>query len=157
MDLCARLDFLLSCGNKLCIFRGDCGPSDLPVSLSVHCLDHDAFLFALCQDHKLRMWSYKVSKAWIQGSSIFRRGSGDSPRRKERRLGGWWRFDLPLDCRLATSACWDSGQFVRTVVACLWLRGFSLKQSLVRRVRGSIRLFANVLEHSGRGTEALQG
>ncbi|XP_009996786.1 PREDICTED: LOW QUALITY PROTEIN: nuclear pore complex protein Nup160, partial [Chaetura pelagica] len=39
--------------------RGDCGPSDLPVSLSVHCLDHDAFLFALCQDHKLRMWSYK--------------------------------------------------------------------------------------------------
>uniref|UniRef100_A0A8B9EMS6 Nucleoporin 160 n=1 Tax=Anser cygnoides TaxID=8845 RepID=A0A8B9EMS6_ANSCY len=39
--------------------RGDCGPSDLPISLSVHCLDHDAFLFALCQDHKLRMWSYK--------------------------------------------------------------------------------------------------
>ncbi|XP_039392857.1 nuclear pore complex protein Nup160 isoform X2 [Mauremys reevesii] len=38
--------------------RGDQGPSDLPVSLSVHCLDHDAFLFALCQDHKLRMWSY---------------------------------------------------------------------------------------------------
>ncbi|KAF2984812.1 hypothetical protein EK904_009407 [Melospiza melodia maxima] len=29
------------------------------ISLSVHCLDHDAFLFALCQDHKLRMWSYK--------------------------------------------------------------------------------------------------
>uniref|UniRef100_A0A8D2QDL7 Nucleoporin 160 n=1 Tax=Zonotrichia albicollis TaxID=44394 RepID=A0A8D2QDL7_ZONAL len=39
--------------------RGDGGPSDVPVSLSVHCLDHDAFLFALCQDHKLRMWSYK--------------------------------------------------------------------------------------------------
>ncbi|XP_048709909.2 nuclear pore complex protein Nup160 isoform X3 [Caretta caretta] len=39
--------------------RGDQGPSDLPVSLSVHCLEHDAFLFALCQDHKLRMWSYK--------------------------------------------------------------------------------------------------
>ncbi|XP_074854250.1 nuclear pore complex protein Nup160 isoform X2 [Carettochelys insculpta] len=39
--------------------RGDHGPSDLPVSLSVHCLEHDAFLFALCQDHKLRMWSYK--------------------------------------------------------------------------------------------------
>ncbi|NXF12677.1 NU160 protein, partial [Smithornis capensis] len=39
--------------------RGDGGPSDLPISLSVHCLDHDAFLFALCQDHKLRMWSYK--------------------------------------------------------------------------------------------------
>uniref|UniRef100_A0A8C4JZJ2 Nucleoporin 160 n=1 Tax=Dromaius novaehollandiae TaxID=8790 RepID=A0A8C4JZJ2_DRONO len=39
--------------------RGDCGLSDLPISLSVHCLDHDAFLFALSQDHKLRMWSYK--------------------------------------------------------------------------------------------------
>uniref|UniRef100_A0A8C8SMP3 Nucleoporin 160 n=1 Tax=Pelusios castaneus TaxID=367368 RepID=A0A8C8SMP3_9SAUR len=39
--------------------RGDQGPLDLPVSLSVHCLEHDAFLFALCLDHKLRMWSYK--------------------------------------------------------------------------------------------------
>uniref|UniRef100_A0A8D0GAA3 Nucleoporin 160 n=1 Tax=Sphenodon punctatus TaxID=8508 RepID=A0A8D0GAA3_SPHPU len=39
--------------------RGDQVPSDLPISLSVHCLEHDAFLFALCQDHKLRMWSYK--------------------------------------------------------------------------------------------------
>nr|XP_014343546.1 PREDICTED: nuclear pore complex protein Nup160 [Latimeria chalumnae] len=39
--------------------RGDQGPSDLPISLCVHCLEHDAFLFALCQDHKLRMWSYK--------------------------------------------------------------------------------------------------
>ncbi|XP_052552283.1 nuclear pore complex protein Nup160 [Tympanuchus pallidicinctus] len=39
--------------------RGDSGPSDVPISLAVHCLDHDAFLFALCQDHKLRMWSYK--------------------------------------------------------------------------------------------------
>ncbi|XP_077176981.1 nuclear pore complex protein Nup160 [Paroedura picta] len=39
--------------------RGDQSPSDLPVSLSVHCREHDAFLFALYQDHKLRMWSYK--------------------------------------------------------------------------------------------------
>ncbi|XP_053305363.1 nuclear pore complex protein Nup160 [Spea bombifrons] len=39
--------------------RGDQGPAHLPVSLAVHCLEHDAFLFALCQDHKLRMWSYK--------------------------------------------------------------------------------------------------
>ncbi|MEE6499176.1 hypothetical protein FKM82_003349 [Ascaphus truei] len=39
--------------------RGEQGPADLPVSLAVHCLEHDAFLFALCQDHKLRMWSYK--------------------------------------------------------------------------------------------------
>ncbi|XP_062972887.1 nuclear pore complex protein Nup160 [Elgaria multicarinata webbii] len=39
--------------------RGDQGLSDLPVSLSVHCREHDALLFALYQDHKLRMWSYK--------------------------------------------------------------------------------------------------
>lgn len=41
--------------------RGDQSLSDLPVSMSVHCREHDAFLFALYQDHKLRMWSYKVS------------------------------------------------------------------------------------------------
>uniref|UniRef100_A0ACB8G2G4 Uncharacterized protein n=1 Tax=Sphaerodactylus townsendi TaxID=933632 RepID=A0ACB8G2G4_9SAUR len=39
--------------------RGDQSLSDLPVSLSVHCREHDAFVFALYQDHKLRMWSYK--------------------------------------------------------------------------------------------------
>ncbi|XP_043938685.1 nuclear pore complex protein Nup160 [Protopterus annectens] len=39
--------------------RGDQGPSDLPISIAVHCLEYDAFIFALCQDHRLRMWSYK--------------------------------------------------------------------------------------------------
>ncbi|XP_060228163.1 nuclear pore complex protein Nup160 isoform X3 [Meriones unguiculatus] len=39
--------------------RGDHGPSDRALSLAVHCVEHDAFIFALCQDHKLRMWSYK--------------------------------------------------------------------------------------------------
>ncbi|XP_054999227.1 nuclear pore complex protein Nup160 [Sorex araneus] len=39
--------------------RGDQGPSDRPLSLAVHCMERDAFIFALCQDHKLRMWSYK--------------------------------------------------------------------------------------------------
>ncbi|XP_019512035.1 PREDICTED: nuclear pore complex protein Nup160 [Hipposideros armiger] len=39
--------------------RGDQGPSDRPLSLAVHCVEHHAFIFALCQDHKLRMWSYK--------------------------------------------------------------------------------------------------
>uniref|UniRef100_A0A8C5QNX6 Nucleoporin 160 n=1 Tax=Leptobrachium leishanense TaxID=445787 RepID=A0A8C5QNX6_9ANUR len=37
----------------------DPGPGHLPVSLAVHCLEEDAFIFSLCQDHKLRMWSYK--------------------------------------------------------------------------------------------------
>ncbi|KFO19850.1 Nuclear pore complex protein Nup160 [Fukomys damarensis] len=39
--------------------RGEQGPSDRALSLAVHCAEHDAFLFALCQDHKLRMWSCK--------------------------------------------------------------------------------------------------
>ncbi|XP_036283000.1 nuclear pore complex protein Nup160 isoform X1 [Pipistrellus kuhlii] len=39
--------------------RGDQGSSDRPLSLAVHCVENDAFIFALCQDHKLRMWSYK--------------------------------------------------------------------------------------------------
>ncbi|XP_066217650.1 nuclear pore complex protein Nup160 [Saccopteryx leptura] len=39
--------------------RGDQGTSDRPLSLAVHCAENDAFVFALCQDHKLRMWSYK--------------------------------------------------------------------------------------------------
>ncbi|TKC46099.1 hypothetical protein EI555_005422, partial [Monodon monoceros] len=41
------------------VIRGDQGPSDRPLSLAVHCVKNDAFIFALCQDHKLRMWSYK--------------------------------------------------------------------------------------------------
>lgn len=70
LDLCANLGCLLTHCNNTCAFRGD-GPSDVPISLAVHCLDHDAFLFALCQDHKLRMWSYKVrpvfgAAAWMQ-------------------------------------------------------------------------------------------
>ncbi|KAM6159346.1 nuclear pore complex protein Nup160 isoform 1-T1 [Rhynchocyon petersi] len=39
--------------------RGDQGPSDRPISLAVHCVEHNAFIFALCQDHKLRMWSFQ--------------------------------------------------------------------------------------------------
>nr|XP_023673218.1 nuclear pore complex protein Nup160 [Paramormyrops kingsleyae] len=39
--------------------RGDSSPSDLVLSLVVRRLEDDTFIFALCQDHKLRMWSYK--------------------------------------------------------------------------------------------------
>ena len=47
------------------VFRGDQGPSDRPLSLAVHCVENDAFIFALCQDHKLRMWSYKVTATFL--------------------------------------------------------------------------------------------
>ncbi|XP_053538114.1 nuclear pore complex protein Nup160 [Ictalurus punctatus] len=39
--------------------RGDQSPCDLAVSLSVWPMEDDTFIFALCQDHKLRVWSYK--------------------------------------------------------------------------------------------------
>uniref|UniRef100_A0A672R955 Nuclear pore complex protein Nup160-like n=1 Tax=Sinocyclocheilus grahami TaxID=75366 RepID=A0A672R955_SINGR len=39
--------------------RGDQSIPDLAISLAVHQLEDDTFIFALCQDHKLRMWSLK--------------------------------------------------------------------------------------------------
>lgn len=47
---------------------------------------------------------------------------------------------------------------VACVCSCIWkVGGFSLQQSLVCRVRGSIRVFTNILECSGRQAGALQG
>lgn len=43
--------------------RGDHSPADLVLSLAVRELEEDSFLFALCQDHKLRMWSIGVRHA----------------------------------------------------------------------------------------------
>lgn len=37
--------------------RGDHGTGDVVVSLAVREVEDGSFLFALCQDHKLRMWS----------------------------------------------------------------------------------------------------
>ncbi|XP_056307658.1 nuclear pore complex protein Nup160-like [Danio aesculapii] len=39
--------------------RGDQSMSDMAISLAVHQLEDDTFIFTLCQDHKLRMWSLK--------------------------------------------------------------------------------------------------
>lgn len=41
--------------------RGEHSPFDLVLSLAVRELEEDSFVFALCQDHKLRMWSLRVS------------------------------------------------------------------------------------------------
>lgn len=41
--------------------RGEQLPGDLALCLAVRELEDDSFLFALCQDHKLRMWSLRVS------------------------------------------------------------------------------------------------
>ncbi|KAL7862786.1 hypothetical protein SRHO_G00117700 [Serrasalmus rhombeus] len=39
--------------------RGEQSPCDLAVSLAAWSLEDDTFIFALCQDHKLRVWSFK--------------------------------------------------------------------------------------------------
>lgn len=41
--------------------RGEQSPADLVLSLAVRELEEDSFIFALGQDHKLRMWSLTVS------------------------------------------------------------------------------------------------
>ncbi|XP_073515088.1 nuclear pore complex protein Nup160 isoform X1 [Phyllobates terribilis] len=50
--------------------RGEQDPAHLPVSLAVHCLENDAFIFALCQDHKLRMWSYKDQTCLMESDML---------------------------------------------------------------------------------------
>ena len=46
----------------MCVFsRGDQSPGDLALSLAARELEDDTFIFALCHDNKLRMWSYRVS------------------------------------------------------------------------------------------------
>lgn len=40
--------------------RGEGSLPDLVLSLAVRELEEDSFIFALCQDHKLRMWSLRV-------------------------------------------------------------------------------------------------
>ncbi|XP_042372639.1 nuclear pore complex protein Nup160-like [Plectropomus leopardus] len=40
--------------------RGDQSPADLVLSLAVRELEEDSFIFALCHDHRLRMWSFRV-------------------------------------------------------------------------------------------------
>lgn len=40
--------------------RGEQSPADLVLSVAVRELEEDSFIFALCQDHKLRMWSFRV-------------------------------------------------------------------------------------------------
>ncbi|KAG9475798.1 hypothetical protein GDO78_003943 [Eleutherodactylus coqui] len=50
--------------------RGDQDPAHLPVSLAVHCLENDAFIFALCQDHKLRLWSYKDQTCLMESDML---------------------------------------------------------------------------------------
>lgn len=58
--------------------RGEHSPSDLVLSLAVRELEEDSFIFALCQDHKMRMWSMRVRRLlWARASGRVTLSSGD--------------------------------------------------------------------------------
>uniref|UniRef100_A0A3Q3JNV8 Nucleoporin 160 n=1 Tax=Monopterus albus TaxID=43700 RepID=A0A3Q3JNV8_MONAL len=50
--------------------RGDQGPADLALSLAVRELEEDCFIFALCQDHKLRMWSFREQACLLEADML---------------------------------------------------------------------------------------
>ncbi|XP_068452615.1 nuclear pore complex protein Nup160 [Clinocottus analis] len=43
---------------------------DLVLSLAVTELEEDSFIFALCQDHKLRMWSFRVQACLLEADML---------------------------------------------------------------------------------------
>ncbi|XP_041794882.1 nuclear pore complex protein Nup160 [Chelmon rostratus] len=50
--------------------RGDQNPADLVLSLAVRELEEDSFIFALCQDHKLRMWSFREQACLLEADML---------------------------------------------------------------------------------------
>uniref|UniRef100_A0A8C5C1J5 Nucleoporin 160 n=1 Tax=Gadus morhua TaxID=8049 RepID=A0A8C5C1J5_GADMO len=68
--------------------RGEQVPGELALCLAVRELEDDSFLFALCQDHKLRMWSLKEQSCLMETDMLEyipackggRRAAGPGPR-----------------------------------------------------------------------------
>ncbi|KAM7003163.1 LOW QUALITY PROTEIN: nuclear pore complex protein Nup160 [Tautogolabrus adspersus] len=52
------------------MMRGDHNPADLVSSLCVRELEEDCFIFALCQDHKLRMWSVREQACLLEADML---------------------------------------------------------------------------------------
>eukprot|EP00066_Takifugu_rubripes_P016720 XP_011605986.1 PREDICTED: LOW QUALITY PROTEIN: nuclear pore complex protein Nup160 [Takifugu rubripes] len=50
--------------------RGEHSPFDLVLSLAVRELEEDSFVFALCQDHKLRMWSLREQACLLEADML---------------------------------------------------------------------------------------
>ncbi|XP_071369421.1 nuclear pore complex protein Nup160 [Centroberyx affinis] len=50
--------------------RGEQSPGDLALSLAVRELEDDSFIFALCQDHKLRMWSFRDQTCLLEADML---------------------------------------------------------------------------------------
>ncbi|XP_042267285.1 nuclear pore complex protein Nup160 isoform X1 [Thunnus maccoyii] len=52
------------------VIRGEQTPADLALSLVVRELEEDSFIFALCQDHKLRMWSFREQACLLEADML---------------------------------------------------------------------------------------
>ncbi|KAL6106123.1 nup160 [Pungitius sinensis] len=50
--------------------RGEQSPADLALSLAVREMEEDTFIFALCQDHKLRMWSIREQACLLEADML---------------------------------------------------------------------------------------
>uniref|UniRef100_A0A668A4M7 Nucleoporin 160 n=1 Tax=Myripristis murdjan TaxID=586833 RepID=A0A668A4M7_9TELE len=50
--------------------RGEQSPGDLALSLAVRELEDDSFIFAICQDHKLRMWSFRDQTCLLEADML---------------------------------------------------------------------------------------
>lgn len=50
--------------------RGEQAPSDLVLSLAVREVEDNSFIFALCQDHKLRMWSFRDQMCLLEADML---------------------------------------------------------------------------------------
>lgn len=50
--------------------RGEQSPADLALSLAVRELEEDSFIFALCQDHRLRMWSLREQACLLEADML---------------------------------------------------------------------------------------
>ncbi|CAI5668446.1 unnamed protein product [Oreochromis niloticus] len=50
--------------------RGEHSPADLVLSLAVRELEEDSFIFALCQDHRLRMWSLREHGCLLEADML---------------------------------------------------------------------------------------
>ncbi|XP_049929502.1 nuclear pore complex protein Nup160 [Epinephelus moara] len=50
--------------------RGEQSPADLALSLAVRELEEDSFIFALCHDHKLRMWSFRDQACLLEADML---------------------------------------------------------------------------------------
>ena len=60
-----RDSFNTTCISSFCFSRGGQEPSGTTSSLVIHPLRGDPCILALCRDHRLRVWSCKVSAAQL--------------------------------------------------------------------------------------------